>query len=121
MARCLVRIYKRYISPSTLKSYECVVNAHLRSELGQYSLAEITSPLLREFLNKKKDSGLSARSVEYMHTLLKTSLRLAVDDDLLIKNPMDKIKKPKKEPTKKIVAYGAGDRNRTCTPKALTY
>ncbi|WP_337369629.1 tyrosine-type recombinase/integrase [Phascolarctobacterium faecium] len=92
------------ISPSTLKSYECVVNAHLRSELGQYSLAEITSPLLREFLNKKKDSSLSARSVEYMHTLLKTSLRLTVDDDLLIKKPMDKIKKIKKEPIKKIVA-----------------
>lgn len=95
---------KPNVSAATYKNYESIANKHLRPVLGRYSLAELNSPFLREYLREKKENGLSARSVEYIHTLLKASLRLAVDDDLLIKNPMDKIKKPKKEPVRKMVA-----------------
>lgn len=83
---------KSNVSAATYKNYESIANKHLRPGLGRYSLAELNSPFLREY----QENGLSSRSVEYIHTLLKASLRLAVDDDLLIKNPMDKIKNLKK-------------------------
>lgn len=92
------------ISQATLKNYEFIINHHLRPDLGRYTLSEINSPLLRNFLLNKKDVGLSARYVDYMHTLLKASLKLAVDDDLLLKNPMDKIKKPRKNTVRKKIA-----------------
>jgi len=91
------------ISVSTYINYIIIVNKHLR-ELGTYTIAQMSAPLLRDFINRKLESGLSARTVEYIYTLLKASLKLAVNDDLLVKNPMDKIKKPKKERTHEIVA-----------------
>lgn len=92
------------VSQATLKNYESIINRHLRPELGIYTLSEMSSPLLRDFLSKKKENGLSARYIDYIHTLLKASLKLAVDDDLLLKNPMDRIKKPRKEPVRTKVA-----------------
>lgn len=97
---------KHTISSSTYSNYNLLVDKHLR-DLGTYKLCQMTSPLLRVFINKKLESGLSARTVEYIYTLLKASLRLAVNDDLIVKNPMDKVKKPKKAKTHEVVALSS--------------
>lgn len=94
---------KRTVRANTYANYKGVAIHHL-SELGSYTLAELSTPLLREFINKKFDSGLSSRSVEYIFTLLKASLKLAVNDELILHNPMDKIAKPKKSTSRKPVA-----------------
>ncbi len=95
---------KDKIALDTYASYSGIVKNHLRPALGTYSLAELNPTILREFIAQKRDSGLSSRSVEYIYILLKSSLKLAVFDDVLEKNPMDKVLKPKVIKTKEKVA-----------------
>jgi integrase len=40
------------------------------------------------------DSGLSARTVQYIHTVLQRALRAAVNDDLIARNPCEAVDPP---------------------------
>lgn len=97
------------ISKNTMQSYKSLLNKHIRPELGNYRLCNINTPLLKNFINNLKKLDLSSRSLIYIITLLKSSLRQAVIDDLLLKNPADKIVKPKLVPTKKIIALNKAE------------
>lgn len=85
---------KHVVAPNTFANYKVVAEKHLRP-LGTYKLAELVTPIIRQYLNEKTDAGLSPRSVGYIYTLLKHSLKLAVNDRLIAFNPMDEISKPK--------------------------
>jgi len=95
---------KNNLSAATFDSYCGVVRLHIRPALGRYTLSEISTPLLRDFFAQKRESGLSPRSIEFIYTLLKSSLKQALFDDIIDKNPMDKVAKPKVYKTKDIVA-----------------
>lgn len=97
------------ISKNTMQSYKSLFSKHIRPELGNYRLCTINTPLLKTFINSLKKSGLSSRSLIYIITLLKSSLRQAVIDDFLLKNPADKIIKPKLIPTKKVIALNKAE------------
>lgn len=95
---------KDNLAKSTFDSYCGVVRIHIKPELGLYRLTELNPTLLREYFVRKREASLSPRSIEYIYTLVKSSLKLAVFDDVIEKNPMDKVPKPKVSRTKEIVA-----------------
>lgn len=94
---------KPTIAASTYESYTSYIERYITPVLGNYKLTDFTVTGLRSFIVKLSESGLSARTVEYVHTLLKSMFTMAVDDEILAKNPMSKIKPPKKQPTREMV------------------
>jgi integrase len=91
------------LAPSTRSSYAKNVRLHIKPVLGQIQLARLTgiriSALYRDLertgrQDHKEGSPLSARTVRYVHTILKAALREAVAQGLLATNPADKAKPP---------------------------
>ena len=73
-------------SPKTIESYRQLINSHLIPELGNIKLVELEARHLQVIYAKKKDSGLSARTVRYLYSLMAQSLGHAVKQGLLYRN-----------------------------------
>lgn len=98
---------KPTIAASTYESYTSYIERYIIPPLGNFKLVEFTITGLRNFIVELSNKDLSARTVEYVHTLLKSMFSMAVDDEILTKNPMMKIKPPKKQPTREMVTLSS--------------
>lgn len=74
------------VRPTTLRSYGIFVRCHLVPGLGDRRLARLSPADIRTFLKAKQGSGLSARSVQYMHAVLRVALEDATRDGLVGRN-----------------------------------
>jgi integrase len=79
---------------STFARYESIVRHHIAPALGRLKLARLTPQHVRALYRQKLDSGLSPRSVQYIHTTLKKALRQAVLDGAVPRNVCDAVKPP---------------------------
>lgn len=93
------------LAPSTLASYRKNVRLHITPYLGGVPLAQLTGPRIAKAYRAMETNGrkdhragepLSARTVRYVHTILRSALRAAVEGDLIARNPCDKGAKPPK-------------------------
>jgi integrase len=87
---------------STFAQYKSVANRHLIPALGRLKLKSITPAHARALYREKLDSGLSPRTVQYIHVTLHKALKQAVLDGLIPRNVADAVKAPqvhKKEVT----------------------
>ena len=91
------------LAPSTRSSYAKNVRLHVKPQFGQIQLARLTgtriSALYRDLERSRRQdhhsgTGLSARTVRYIHTILKAALREAVAHGLIAANPADKARPP---------------------------
>lgn len=91
------------LAPSTRASYAKNVRLHIKPHLGAVQLQQLTgtriSALYRQLeqggrQDHKSGEGLSARTVRYVHTILKAALGEAVDQGVLATNPAAKAKPP---------------------------
>lgn len=91
------------LAPSTVSSYTKNVRLHLKPAIGQVQLQHLTgariSGMYREMerggrQDHRAGEGLSARTVRYVHTILKAALGDAVDQGLIATNPAAKAKPP---------------------------
>lgn len=76
--RWLEEVAKPRIRAKTYHSYAQLIRLYLKPDLGRMPLARLKPQDLQEFLNRKRASGLSARTVQYLHALLRTSPNRAV-------------------------------------------
>ncbi len=81
---------RRKVKPSTRKGYESVLNTHILPLLGDVTLTEVVPLQIEEFLRKKADQGLSAKTIRNIVVLLKGIFSLAEDNDLIEKTPVRK-------------------------------
>lgn len=92
MLRWLDRYKKGVLKQTTYESYLMNINAHIKgSYLGSMELTKITTDLLQNFYNQKLQGTidgkvLSRRSVEYLRTIIGSSLKQACRNDLISKN-----------------------------------
>ena len=92
-------------SPNTLKTdYKYVKK--LKILFPNKNLTDLTPQLIRDALaNAKKENNkkepLAGTSKNHMYFTLNQILKMALDDDLIPKNPCDKVKPPKKDTLKK--------------------
>jgi integrase len=93
---------KTNLAPKTYHSYLCEINNHIIPELGMLSLDKLTPMHLQEYYSKKLTSGrkdgqggLSARSVNYHHRILRTALKHATQLQLISRNPADAVVPPR--------------------------
>ncbi len=89
------------LRPSTLDSYSDIVERHLIPSLGHHKLRELRPPHIRAMLTEKaaevsaRGRPLSARTVQYIHAVLRKALSDAVRDDLMAQNPALKVQPPR--------------------------
>jgi hypothetical protein len=94
------------IKPKTLQDYRHLINRHVKPHIGALRLqavrpARITK-LYRDLVTSggRNSTGLSPRTVEYVHAVLRKALRDAVViEHLLPSNPVERAKRPRKLPT----------------------
>lgn len=89
-------IHKRKLAPSTINGYYTNIYNHIIPAIGKLTLEEIKPSSLDKFyLDLMDNDGLSAKTVTYVHNVLKVALRAAVEDDLIPINPCMRVKPPK--------------------------
>ncbi|TFV49526.1 tyrosine-type recombinase/integrase [Blastococcus sp. TF02A_35] len=89
------------LSPATLASYRKNIRLHIDPHLGTTPVARLTGPALNAWMRKLEASGradgqggLSARTVRYVFTILRSALGDAVREGRLALNPTDRATPP---------------------------
>lgn len=114
------------VKQKTFDLYKNMVDKHLVPGLGDTELTKIKPSQLKGFYAKKlqpggradgKEGGLSNRTVQYMHMVLRLALSHAIEDELIKYNVSDRVtpptvKKPKlkfwnREQTKRFLDFTA--------------
>src|SRR5262249_52493938 len=105
--------------PSTASSYERNLRLHVLPTLGFKPLQAIRpsdlTTLYADLLTSGRlngrgercGTGLSVRSVQYVHTIVRACLQAAVDGDLLARNPADRATPPRPSSESAIVPIHA--------------
>ena len=79
---------------STYVRYEGLVRNHIKPAIGRMKLKGLTPTHVRSLYRKKLDSGLTPRSVNYIHVTLHKALAQAVLDGLVPRNVSEGVKAP---------------------------
>ena len=91
------------VKPKTQQDYRHLINRHVRPQIGELRLKAITparlTKLYRELATSggRDGTGLSPRTIEYVHAILRKAFRDAVVvDQILLSNPVERAKRPRK-------------------------
>jgi integrase len=102
---------KRELKESTWESYKSLIEDHINPDLGMVKLSKLRTNDIQRFYNEKlnngrkrkieKDgeeiSGLSTRTVKYIHTVLSGALKQAVKEGIIPVNPADATTQPRQQ------------------------
>ena len=92
---------KDSVKQRTFENYAYVVRLHLKPALGATKLKALTPADVQRLYRSKLDSGLSARTVQLIHTTLHKALGQAVRWTLVPRNVTDAVTAPR--PAKKEI------------------
>jgi integrase len=81
--------------PKTYRSYEGLVRLHIIPALGRHQLQKLSPQHVQAFLNQKRESKLSGRTVQYIHATLRAALNHAVRMDLVKRNVAMQVQTPR--------------------------
>lgn len=88
--------HKQLLAPNTINGYAVNINNHIVPAIGNLRLKDIKPSHLEVFYaNLMNEKGLSAKTVKYIHNVLKVALKSAVDNKMIEDNPCLKAKTPK--------------------------
>jgi integrase len=86
------------VRPITLASYESKLRTHVYDKLGKVVLVALKPAQLTSLYSNMLRSGLSKRTVQYVHAILRKALTDAVEHRLLQHNVARGVKAPKPDP-----------------------
>jgi integrase len=78
----------------THQSYADQVKRHILPALGKVKLQRLRPQDVRKLIGDKLNSGLSSRSVQYIHAILRSALSTALEDDAVMFNAAERAKAP---------------------------
>jgi len=121
LAKWLADSVKDTVRQRTYERYESIFRVHIKPVIGRLKLKALTPAHTRALYRQKLDSGLSPRTVNYIHVTLHKALSQAVSDGLVPRNAAQvKAPKPEKPEIKPLspdqarklirTAYETGDR-----------
>ncbi len=96
--------------PRTVETYRGVVDSHLIPALGKRTLAQLRPQHVQRMVADKSASGLSARTVEIIWSVLYRALKVAVRWELVATNAAETVTPPR--PQRKDVQVIAVDETR---------
>lgn len=85
------------LRPLTYAGYKVNVEKHLIPTIGRIPLDQLTPLNVQEMMNRHLAAGLSAKSVAYVHQVLRTALGLAVRWDMVSRNVARLVDRPRVE------------------------
>jgi integrase len=97
-AEMWLRSIQRDVAPFTHRNYGVVVNRHISPALGHIRLRDLGPSQVRDFFSNLRDAGLAPSTVAQVRSVLRNLLYRAVEDDLIIRNPISRTKPPKPGP-----------------------
>ena len=84
---------------STSQSYEMIIRRHIKPQIGNIPLAELSREDVRNFYNflyadgrLNGKGGLAPKTVENIHLVLSSGINYALNEGLIIKNPLLTVK-----------------------------
>lgn len=75
------------ISDVTKVNYRKLWNNHIKDEIGGIKVVQLLPSHIKTFYAKMSKAGYSHSTIKLMHTLLYPALEMALDDDIIRKNP----------------------------------
>jgi len=84
-------------APSTVESYTSMIETHIIPEIGHYRIGKLDQSHVQGMLNRKTQSGLSARTVSYLRAILRAALNSAIQRDVVARNVAAYAKPPRGE------------------------
>lgn len=93
----------RTVEPETLLGDKAIMNTHVAPFFDSYPLDQIKPSTVKAWLAKMAKEDVGHGSQVRAFNLLRSSLRMAVQDEVLMSNPADKVDSPK--PLKKAVEW----------------
>jgi integrase len=94
LGRWLADSVRDTVRNTTFERYEQIARKHIVPEIGRVKLRALTPAHVRGLYRKKLESGLSARTVQYVHVTLHKALKQAVRDGLVPRNATEAVKPP---------------------------
>lgn len=82
----LENVARPSVRPRTYASYAQLIRVHILPHLGRVPLARLTAQQVQAFLNARHGAGLSARTVQYLHAILRRALGQAEKWGLVARN-----------------------------------
>ena len=95
LERWLTDSVRDTVRATTYENYAYLVRSYIVPSLGHIKLKALTPAHAQRFYREKLDSGLSARTVQYLHTLLRKALKQAVKWGLIPRNVTDAVDAPR--------------------------
>jgi integrase len=86
LSKWLEETAKPTVRPYTYQSYAQNIRLHIIPELGRITLTGLTAQHVQGFLNRKRESGLSSHTVQYLHALLRRALGQAERWGMVVRN-----------------------------------
>ncbi|MFD2133296.1 tyrosine-type recombinase/integrase [Pseudogracilibacillus auburnensis] len=78
---------------TTRPKRKALIKNHIKPLLGRYKLSTLTaSTYEREFINKLLDKGFEPSTMFNYHTIFKTAINAAVNEEIILRNRFTKIK-----------------------------
>lgn len=93
----LVQVVAPRLRPATLSSYRETMRLHVVPTLGRVKLRTLTPGHVRKLISDKTSSGLGPRSVQIVHSTLRTMLSEAVREELVERNVAAVVRSPSVE------------------------
>lgn len=88
------------VRESTLYSYKRVLNARIMPEFERLDIKDIKPMHIHNFYQKLKKQDMSKKYISYVGTILGSIFKKAVQMELLYKNPVSNVDKPKMQKNK---------------------
>lgn len=80
------------VKPSSFQTYRNQAVRHILPVLGSYTLGQLTPGVVRDYLDALEASGLAHSTVKGVYRLLAASMRFALEEGAIRRNPCRKIR-----------------------------
>lgn len=99
---------------TTIYSYQKIIDNHLEPILGDIYLQELSPRDIQHYYARMKmNENLSSNTIRHHHDLLSCALRMAVKQELILRNPVERVDPPRAVYTE-MRYYGPEDLKRLC-------
>lgn len=96
---------------STRSNYEYYYNHLIKKDIGKFKITELKKSDVLIFYKKMSNNGLKNGTIKILQKIISPTLQLAVDDELLLKNPCSGCMKDYKDDTTKKYALSFDQEN----------
>ena len=87
------RLFKSNLRPSSLSTYDIVYKNHLQPLYGSKKITDVKKSDIRQMCIDLLNEGYSCSYVQRLTTILGQMFEIAVDDNLIVKNPAERAMK----------------------------